>query len=181
MKRSILVLASLLALPFATQAADLSYSWVEADYVHVDPDHFDNTNGVAIRGSGAINDNFNVIAGWSKLNNDAPFADSKSWYVGLGYHVPVADQTDLFTEVAYAKETSFDVDGYNARVGVRSALSPRFEGSVWLGYSKFERNESNAALGVSGQYKFTPTVGLVAEASVGDNDKSFLIGPRLSF
>jgi len=181
MKRSALFLASLLALPLVSQAADLSYSWVEADYVHVNPDHFDNTDGVGIRGSGAINENFNVIAGWSKLNNDAPFTDSKTWYLGLGYHMPIADKTDLFTEIAYAKETSFDISGSNARVGVRSALTPRFEGSAWLGYSKFQHTDSNVALGVSGQYKFTPTFGVVAEASIGNNDKSFLIGPRLSF
>ena len=132
MKRSALALAALLALPFASQAADLSYSYLEADYVHVDPDNFDNANGYALRGSGAINENFNVIAGWTKINHDAPFGDQKAWYLGFGYHVPVADNTDLFTELAYNKETTFDNDGASARVGVRSALSPRFEGAAFV-------------------------------------------------
>ncbi|HWU52950.1 MAG TPA: hypothetical protein VN153_09050 [Tahibacter sp.] len=181
MKRTALALAALLALPFASQAADLSYSWLEADYVHVNPDNFDNTDGVALRGSGALSDNFNVIAGWSRLNNDAPFKDQKSWYLGAGYHTPVADQTDLFTDVAYIKNTTIDTDGYGVRVGLRSALTPKFEGAAWVGYEKLDHVDRNASLGVSGQYKFTQNFGLAAEARVAENDKSFLVGPRLSF
>ena len=181
MKRSALVLAALLALPLASQAADLSYSYLEGDYVHVDPDHADNLDGFALRGSGAINDNFNVIAGWTKINQDAPFPDTKAWYLGFGYHVPIAAQTDLFAEGAYNKETTFDNDGYSARVGVRSALAQNFEGSVFVAYQKLDHTESNRALGVSGQYKLTPTFGINAEAAVGNNDRTILVGPRLSF
>lgn len=182
MKRTALVLAALLALPLASQAADLSYSWLEADYVHVNPDNFDNANGVAVRGSGELGENFNVIAGWNQINVDTPLVDDlKSWYLGVGYHTPVGEQTDLFTDVAYVKNTTFDNDGYGARVGVRSALSPKFEGAAWLGYEKLDNTDGNGSLGVSGQYKFTPNFGLVAEARVAENDKSFLVGPRLSF
>lgn len=183
MKRTALVLAGLLALPFAAaQASDLSYNWIEADYVHVNPDNFDNTDGVAIRGSGELGKNFNVIAGWSKLDVDAPLSkDLKSWYLGVGYHTPVSDRTDLFTDVSYLKNTTLDADGYGARVGVRSALTPKFEGAAWVGYEKLDHVDGNGSLGVSGQYKFTPAFGLVAEARVAENDKSFLVGPRLSF
>lgn len=182
MKRTALVLASLLALPFASQAADLSYNYLEADYVHVNPDDFDNSNGFAVRGSGALGDNFNVIAGWSKINIDTPLVDDlKSWYLGVGFHTPVNDKTDLFTDVSYVKNTTLDADGYGARVGVRSALSPKFEGAAWVGYEKLDHVDGNGSLGVSGQYKFTQNFGLVAEARVAENDKSFLVGPRLSF
>ncbi|HSX61528.1 MAG TPA: hypothetical protein VLF18_15105 [Tahibacter sp.] len=182
MKRTALMLASLLALPFASQAADLSYSWVEADYVHVNPDDFDNSDGVAVRGSGELGENFNVIAGWSQINVDTPLLDDlKSWYLGIGYHTPVGEKTDLFTDVAYIKNTTLDNDGVGARVGVRSALSPKFEGAAWVGYEKLDHTDGNGSLGVSGQYKFTDNFGLVAEARVAENDKSFLVGPRLSF
>ena len=181
MKYSALALAALLALPFASHASDLSYSYLEADYVHVDPDNFDNADGYALRGSGAINENFNVIAGWTKINHDAPFGDQKAWYLGFGYHVPVAERTDLFAEVAYNKETTFDNDGASARVGVRSALSPHFEGAAFVAYQKLDHVEANRAVGVSGQYKFTPTFGINAEAALGNNDKTILVGPRLSF
>ena len=182
MKRTALVLASLLALPLASQAADLSYSWLEADYVHINPDNLDSADGVAIRGSGELGANFNVIAGWNQVNVDTPLVDDlKSWYLGVGYHTPIGDQTDLFTDVAYVKNTTFDNDGYGARVGVRSALSPKFEGAAWLGYEKLDRTDGNGSLGVSGQYKFTQNFGLVAEARIAENDRSFLIGPRLSF
>lgn len=181
MKRSALALAALLALPLASQAADLSYSYLEADYVHVDPDNFGNLDGYALRGSGAINENFNVIAGWTKINQDAPFSDTKAWYLGLGYHVPVSDKTDLFAEAAYNKETTFDRDGGSARVGVRSALTANLEGSAFVAYQKLDHTEANRAIGVSGQYKFTPTFGINAEAAFGNNDNTILVGPRLSF
>ncbi|MDC8014188.1 hypothetical protein [Tahibacter soli] len=181
MKRSALALAALMALPFASHAADLSYSYLEADYVHVNPDDFDNVDGYALRGSGAINENFNLIAGWTKINQDAPFPDTKAWYLGFGYHVPIADKTDLFAELAYNKETTFDNDGASARVGVRSALAQNFEGAAFVAYQKLDHTEANRALGVSGQYKFTPTFGINAEAAVGNNDRTILVGPRLSF
>ncbi|HJU40002.1 MAG TPA: hypothetical protein VJ724_10550 [Tahibacter sp.] len=181
MKLRTLAIATLAVLPLAAQAADLSYSYLEADYVHVDPDDFDNVDGYALRGSGAINENFNVIAGWTKINQDAPFPDTKAWYLGFGYHVPVAANTDLFAELAYNKETTFDNDGGSARVGVRSALTQNFEGAAFVAYQKLDHTESNRALGVSGQYKLTPTFGINAEAAVGNNDRTILVGPRLSF
>jgi len=187
MKRTALALA-LLALPFAaSQAADLSYSWVEADYAHVNPDNFDSTDGFAVRGSGELGANFNVIAGWTKLNGpkipgtSIRLDDPKAWYAGFGYHAPVADKVDLFAEVAYNKETTLDTDGYSGRVGVRAALAPQFEAGAAIAYNKFKHTSSDTALDVYGQYKFTPTFGVVAEASLGDKDKSFLVGPRLSF
>jgi hypothetical protein len=187
MKRAALFLA-LLAVPFAaSHAGDLSYSWVEADYVHTDPDHFDSTDGVAVRGSGDIGGGFNVIAGWTRLDGqkisgtNLQFDDTKAWYAGFGYHTPVSDKVDLFAEVAYNKETTFDSNGYSGRVGVRAALTPNFEAGASIGRAKLDNFEGNTAVGVYGQYKFTPTFGVVAEASVGNKDKSFVIGPRLSF
>jgi len=189
MKRAALVLA-LMAVPFAAgHASDLSYSWVEADYLHVDPDHFDGADGVGVRGSGALGENFNVIAGWTKVDGDKihvggttlRFDDQKAWYAGFGYHTPISNQVDLFAEVAYNKETTYDGNGYSGRVGVRAALTPQFEAGASIGRTKLDNLEGNTALGVYGQYKFTPLIGVVAEASIGNNDKSFLIGPRVSF
>ena len=193
MKRAAL-LAALVAAPFlsahAADSNDISYSWLEADYVHVKPDHFDSTDGVGIRGSGELGANFNVIAGWSKVDGQridlpgggsARLDDNKAWYAGFGYHTPVADKVDLFAEVAYAKETTTDADGYTGRVGVRAALTPQFEAGASIGRTKLDHYEGDTALGLYGQYKFTPTIGVVAEANLGQNDKSFVIGPRVSF
>ena len=186
MKRTVLFLALLAAPLVAAHADELSYSWLEADYVHLDPDNFENTDGFGLRGSGAINGNFNVIAGWSKVNGEkflgVKYPDQKTWYAGFGYHTPVANNTDLFAEVAYNKLTvAGSADGYSGRVGVRSALSSNFEGGIALAYTKLEHFDSDTALDLFGQYKFSPTFGISAELAVGDNDKSFLIGPRLSF
>ncbi len=186
MKRTVLALA-LLALPFAASHADeLSYSWVEADYLRLSPDHFDSTDGFGVRGSGALSGNFNVIAGWSKVDGQeiagVRFNDQKAWYAGFGYHTPVADNTDLFAEVAYNRvSVNGSRDGYSGRVGVRAALAPNFEGGLAIGHAKIDNFEGNTALSVFGQYKFSPTFGISAEYSIGNHDKGFLIGPRLSF
>jgi len=186
MKLSALILA-LLAAPVGAQAADLSYSWLEADYIRLKPDNFESTDGIGIRGSGALGDNFNVIVGWSKIDgsqaenlpNQLP--DTKAWYAGFGYHTPVSESADLFAEVAYNKETTFDNDGVSGRVGVRAAFGPNFEGGAALAYTKFDHIDANTAIDVFGQYKFTPMFGISAEAVVGNNDKSVVIGPRVSF
>lgn len=188
MKRIALSLA-LIAGPLAAHAADagLSYSWLEADYVHVNPDHADNANGVALRASGAISDNFNVVAGANRLNDGygvAPFKvdDSRNYYLGIGYHVPVATNVDLVSELTYLKhDNNFDEDGYGAKVGVRAAVNANFEVGAGVAYAKLHHIDSNTALDVSAQYKFTPTFGVAAEALVGNHDRSFVVGPRLSF
>ena len=69
MKRSLLALTLLAALPFAASAADgLSYNYVQGGYTHVNSDI--NANGWAIDGSAAIAPNFHVFGGYNTVKAD---------------------------------------------------------------------------------------------------------------
>ena len=68
MKKSLLALTLLAALPFAASAADgVSYNYVEGGYIANDALDSD---GWAINGSGAIAPNFHVFGGYSGQKTD---------------------------------------------------------------------------------------------------------------
>ena len=70
MKKSLLALTLLAALPFAASAADgVSYNYVEGGYMATDTDSGD-ADGWAINGSGAIAPNFHVFGGYAGQKTD---------------------------------------------------------------------------------------------------------------
>ena len=113
MKRSLLALTLLAALPFAASAQDaksnLSYNYVQGGYTHVNSDT--NANGWAVDGSAAIAPNFHVFGGYSAVKADSvlvsPGVTSKpkldQWKVGVGYNHSIAANTDFVGTLAYQK------------------------------------------------------------------------------
>lgn len=207
MKRSLFALALAAALPFSAQAADLSYSYVEADYVNFDND----ADGWGLRGSfnfGASN--FYGLASYSNVNfdDDSSDFDLDSFEIGAGYHYSLSDKADLIAELAY-QNLSFDndsaddfdggeTDGFRLSAGFRGALAPKFEGMIKLNYIDSMDDDSNDtssldgddngdfSLTLGGQIKFNPTWGLVGEVNFADggddsSDTSYLLGLRASF
>ena len=186
MKRTaIALLAALAATPFAAQAGDLSYTWLEAGYLRADPDGFDAENGFGIRGSGAITESLHVFGGFDRISVDNDFgdADIDNLRFGFGYNTPISDNTDLVARVAYERidiDRLGDVDGYSVEAGVRTAFSPHFEGSAALRYTDVD-GADDTALVLGGQYKFNATWGISAEVALGNDGNALFVGPRASF
>jgi Ax21 family sulfation-dependent quorum factor len=180
MKRSLLALPLLAALPLA-QASELSYSYLEAGYLNIDPKGFSSEDGWSVRGSVAVSDNFHIFGGYDQirfrvLGNRINF---DFWRLGLGYNHALNDRNDLVARVAYE---DFDGDdGWSVEVGLRSALSPNFEGFIGLGYADSSDFSGEAFLSLQGQYKFNRNWGLVADAKIGEDGRQYFIGPRVSF
>lgn len=103
----------------------VSWSYFDIGLQHVSPDHdaLDNGTGVAIRGSGEIDDNWHVFLGWNRtpLEGSQSFSgvggapgtvtlddDVDRYHIGIGYNLPVAQTTDLFFRVAYERVGSAD-------------------------------------------------------------------------
>lgn len=197
MKKSLLALTLLAALPFAASAAEgLSYNYVEGGYVASNTDAGD-ADGWGVNGSGAISDNFHVFGGFTGQKTDDETIggvrfdgyDINQWRVGLGYNHPVAANTDLLARVAY---DSYDVDGldridgYSAEVGVRSALTPNLEGYALAGYEDVEDIDGQNVDGdfygrVGAQVKFNQNWGLTGDVKFADGDTQYFVGPRLTF
>ncbi|MEO8460265.1 MAG: hypothetical protein ABI451_07035 [Dokdonella sp.] len=180
LKVAFLIIALLIALPVAAQTTSLSYSYFELDGARLDKDGLPAGNGGGFRASGELGSNFNVIAGWSQINVDTPFLDHvRPAYLGFGYHLPMNATTDLFAEATYNDLDPID-NGYGARVGVRSKLADRFEAGAAIAYAKIKNIDANTALDVYGQYFITRNIGIVAEAALGNSEKTYLVGVRIS-
>jgi Ax21 family sulfation-dependent quorum factor len=193
MKRSLLALTLLAALPFAASAAEgLSYNYVEGGYVATDTDAGD-ADGWGINGSGAIADNFHVFGGYTFQKTDDETigglrfdgVDVDQWRVGLGYNHPVAANTDLLARVAYE---NYDIegdndrlDGYSAEVGVRSALAQNFEGYALAGYEDGDRFDGDFYGRLGAQVKFNQNWGISGDVKFADSDTQWFVGPRLTF
>ena len=182
MKTSLFALAIAAALPFSAHATDLSYTSVEADYVNLDH----GTDGWGLRGSVAIGSTgLYALGGYSQLSADGTpnNVDVRSNELGLGYHHPVADKTDLIGELAYrnAESGNTNIDGARASVGVRSAVAEHFEGFVKANYYDASDYHGDVTGTVGAQYKLNKTWGATAEAELGQGDQAYLVGVRASF
>lgn len=209
MKRTLIALALAAVLPFSAQAAeDLSYSYIEGDYVNLDGD----ADGFGVRGSvnfGASN--FYGLASYSNTNFDYDDAydsydydyDIDTFEIGVGFHHSVSDKADLIAELAY-DNISFDTDsvddidgdetdGFRASVGFRGALAPKFEGLIKLNYINSlddDNNDISSSDGdddgdfsatIGGQIKLNQTWGLTGEFTFADDYNTYLLGVRASF
>jgi Ax21 family sulfation-dependent quorum factor len=188
MKMKFFALAMAAALPLSAlatasaQAADLSYTHVEADYINLDH----GTDGWGVRGSVNIGESgFYGLGSYSRVNSDNISGDSNTNAneLGVGYHHELGDKTDLIGELAYrnADNGSSNIDGARASVGVRSAFAEHMEGFVKANYYDASDYRGDVTGTIGGQYKFTKTWGATAEAELGNGNQAYLLGVRASF
>ena len=185
MKRSLLSLALLAALPFSANAADINYNYVEADYAS---SHLSGTtaDGYNFKGSAAFGDHWYGNFSYGQVNKsnidtdlvvdsvplNADF-DLSNTIVSLGYHLPVSDNVDFFTELGYVR-TALGIDisgygdlsdsgnGYRVAGGVRAMLGDRFEGSFNLNYQDVGDAGDGVGAGVGGIFHVNDTWGITA-------------------
>lgn len=143
MKRSLLALSLLAALPFAATAAEgVSYNHVQGGYVATNGNGNADADGFGIDGSVAVHPNFHLFGGYNQQEIDNTNIDVDQWKLGVGYNYEISPKADLVTRIAYEKYdagSGFDFDGYSAEVGVRGALGTKVEGYAMAGYEDFEQ------------------------------------------
>ena len=189
MKKTLIALALACALPLSAQAKEpaegLSYTWLEADYVDVD-----GGNGWGLRGSFDFgNSGLYGFGSWSKLDGDEDDFDIDvdndvdANEFGLGWHHPLADNTDLLVEAAYRNYDAdvYRIDGARASVGARSAMTDNFVGFVKANYYDKSDFDGDVSGTVGAQYKFTDMWGVTAEAEFGSDQDAWMVGVRASF
>jgi Ax21 family sulfation-dependent quorum factor len=165
MKRSLIALALLAALPVCAQAGELSYSYVEADYTQADAEVID-TDGYGLKGSFGFADNFYGFADYSRYHFDSSLS-VEPMELGVGFHKG-ANGTDFIAEVSFIGMNSeilgddYHNDAWRGSVGVRSALGEHVEVQAKAIYTTVENFDDTFGLHVGGQYKFNKTWGLTA-------------------
>lgn len=126
--KTITCLAALMLSTGAMAAGNLSYTYVEVDYINNDldifgdpdllVDDFDNGNGVALRGSFAFTPNFFVFGEYAFLSSDirvigpseellSSEADFDRYSVGVGINYPIVTDVEIIARAAYT-DIEFD-------------------------------------------------------------------------
>lgn len=116
---------------FAQDGGDLSYTYVELDYINLDVDQpgedeilrddFDNGGGYGLSGSFALNENFFIYGDYSETEADFGFVDNSGavipgdtdvvvFKLGAGFIMPMNDSTDLVFSGGYS---DIDFDSFN--------------------------------------------------------------------
>jgi hypothetical protein len=177
----------LAALPLASQAEDMSYSFVDLGWIQTDIDGVSsNADGFALRGSAGFAQNYFAFAEYSSQSVSGIDLDVTA--VGLGGHYGLSDNLDLVGRAGWFKAKasgsggSFDDDGYLVSAGLRGQIGDNveLEGSVIytdLGGSSGD----DTSVAVGGRYYFTPNFALGAEYQHGNDSSTILLGGRYSF
>lgn len=190
MKKSLLALTLLAALPFAASAADgVSYNYVEGGYIANDALDSD---GWAINGSGAIAPNFHVFGGYSGQKTDDfnvggvrfEGVDVDQMRLGLGYNHEISPRADLLTRVAYEKVdfgSLGSADGWSVEAGARGALASNFEGYALAGYQDGDEIDGDFYGRLGATVQFNRNWGLNGDVKVSDGDTAWFVGPRFTW
>jgi hypothetical protein len=160
-------------------AADLSYSFVEVDYIpagELDDSPKIDVDGFGINASYELSDKFFLSASYQDIsgdrgeddNYDATDLDAELLRVGFGLHGAISDSVDWVVGVDFARlDTEYDSDGdstsdngYIIDLGIRGLLNDSFEYSAALVQSDIIESETGFRVG--GRYHF--------------NDSGFSIG-----
>jgi len=176
------------ALPLASHAETMSYSYAELGYVdtELDGDGVDvDGNGLALRGSLPVTPDFFVFAGYTDLDFDFD-VDLSLLEVGGGGHWPLSDKIDLVGKLGIVKAEvdvgRFDDDDTGILLGarVRGALAPKFELEGGFDYRNIDVGDETTLV-LEGRYFFMPQLAGGLSVSIGDDVTSLGINARWAF
>ena len=186
-----LAVASLSCLPVASQAAEISYSFVEAAYVNTDVDDFDETlDGFALGGSFEVVENVFLYASYSDQSTDLFGADVDvtGYSIGGGYALPLSDTLDVVGTIGYVSSEfeasyegesgSFDDDGYELGIALKALPMEQLELSGGITYVDLSDSGDDTALGIGARWYFVPQFAVGALASFTDDSNSYGLSVR---
>lgn len=193
---------ALIAAPVAN-AADLSYSYIDANYVDTELDAGDGTeisgNGFGLSGSIAFGDTgFYGFGAYETVGEevDGIDVDINRITAGAGYALKIDERLHALLEVAYL-DYDFDVavagfgsgsvgaDGYRANVGLRGLLADNIEGIAKLGYINVEEEGVTLYDGAVGELGFRWHIDKAWSAGLStefaEDETTYKLGARLSW
>lgn len=193
-RRTLGVLAALaVALPFATHADTMDYSYVELAYLDTELDNFDaDGDGFALRGSLSVHESVFLVAGYEDVSFEAGRfigdVDVSAFSVGVGGRYPLAQKMDLVGTLRIvsaeleADRIGFDADedGFAFGVRVRGEVMPKLELEGGLEHVDIDDIADDTSIVLQGRYFFIENFSGGVSLSFGDADTFGLEG-RLTF
>jgi Outer membrane protein beta-barrel domain len=187
-RRTLSVLAALAAaLPLATQADTMDYSFVDLGYVDTELDDIDvDGDGFALRGSLAFHENFFAFAELEDLGFDFG-VDVTQFNIGVGGHMPLNEKIDLVGRFGIVKAdleadrfgVEEDEDGFTLGARLRGQVMPRFELEGGFDYVDVDSGDDTSIV-LEGRYFFMDTLSGGLRLAFGDAD-TIGVGMRLTF
>ena len=166
-------------------AKGFNYNYVQGQYVKPSMDNVDGGSGFAITGSVALNDNFALNAGY----NDASFdndIDASGYNVGVTYHMPVADSTDILLNAAFeqAEASAFGIStddtGYSIGAGIRQKVASAVELEAGI-YNVSIFDDSNIGFGAAALVDVAKNIALGVSYENLDESNTIGVGVRAGF
>jgi hypothetical protein len=176
------------AVPLASHAEAMDYSYAEVGYVDTNLDTSGpdvDGNGFALRGSLTVNPNFFVFAGYQDLNFDFD-VDASLLEVGGGGHWPLTDKIDIVGKVGLVKAEvdvgSFndDDDGFLLGARLRGVVAPKFEVEGGFDYRDINVGDETTIV-LEGRYFFIDNIAGGLSVSIGDDITSLGLNVRMTF
>ena len=184
MKKSIFataLIASLFACAATASAADLSTSYVQAQYA----DMGDGIDGASIKGSVALGGTGLYLSGEYSKYDVIDSVELKETVALLGYQKNVTDKVALFGEGGFysVDVEGFDADGYQAAVGARFVAGKYFEPYVKVAYTDVDEIGGATEGTIGTLIKPWSHVGIIAQYSFGEDSNADLwkAGVRFSW
>jgi hypothetical protein len=191
-----LIAAAALALPVSSQA-EFNYSFVELKYmeteadIDVGPTNADiDGDGIALRGSLEINENFFAFAELSDMEYDLRArgfrddTDGESWAIGGGGHWPLTNSWDVVAKISLVNQEvgGDDDDSLVLSGGVRGLVTPQIEVDAAVEYADFDLEPFDGVFLVGeGRYNFNEQWAAGLFARLGSDLFAFGISGRFSF
>lgn len=180
MKKSLLALA-LVAAPFAASAAGVDYTYLQGGYIASD-----HTSGLALDGSYALNDDFQLLGHFSSqdVDNDIGGGTLTNWGLGAGYRHELTRKWDIGAQLSYQKyDWEGDSDsGVDVKVGVRGNIVDGLDVSGYVGDSVIPGGDHDTYVEVGAQYNFTRNWAVSASYTDHGHDYNpFFVGVRYNF
>ena len=179
------------ALPLASHADVMDYSYAELGYIdaELDTDVGDvdvDGDGFALRGSLEVNPNFFVFAGYQDLDFDFN-VDASLLEVGAGGHWPLTDKIDIVGKLGIAKAEidvgpfDADDDGFLLGARVRGVVAPKFELEGGFDYRDLDDAGDDTTIVFEGRYFFIENIAGGLSVSIGDDNTFLGLNVRLTF
>jgi len=180
MNKKIIVGAVLSVLSFGAMADTPSFDNIEIGYTTVDFDFGFEPDGFELKGSKQISDDFYIAGDYSDVSDLG--IDVSITTFGVGYKNDFSDTSSFFVELDYANVEieSFDEDGYELTLGVRSMINDQFELMGALEYLEID-GEDTTYLVLGGAYDFTDSVAAYANYKYESDESRYSIGVRFNF
>jgi len=201
--------AGLLASIGAHASVDLSYNYVQVEYVSVEIDNGPDGDGFGIAGSAEVGSQVHVLASYGKTDLDScgrcegviqggalfptPQAlplggylvDVTTWSAGVGYHTDIARKASFFGEVGYVDvELDSNIgdvsdDGFSAAIGIRGLVASKIELVGGISYVDLSDAGDDTAFSAGIRFNVTNTVSLGAEYTTSDDSDAVRVGVRI--